>query len=723
MIRLENVSKYYHNDGNVVLGLHKVNLEFKMGEFIAITGESGSGKSTLLNVISGIDTYEEGEIYFNNEVTSYYDETDWENYRKKYIGFVFQNYNLIDSYTVLENVETALIINGVSKKARRKRAIEILESVGLDGHLKHKGTKLSGGEKQRLAIARAIAKDAPVIVADEPTGNLDSETGKQIMDILKELSKTRLVVMVTHNYELVENYVTRLVRIYDGMIVENKIIAEPDVEDKIDTIDKKVPIIKKATPFAMWNFKNQPKITILSLFVALVTTFIICFVMAAYFESRTSSTYRNYYNNSPLERIMIKKKDKTVFTEEDYNKINNLSNINLIIEQDLIYSQSIELQFFDGINPSNRFYYFNGQIRHLKEAEKKKIIKGRWPENDNEVLISANEEELEKLINSEYSSVVWFDYGIEINGDNLKIVGVVEHDVEYDYTRKVYISDRVLTKLNNEILFKIKYRFITINDKYQIDNYRFEVDPTLKTNEVILDYSSEYFNYNITDEFHVGKILNIGLDEKTHVFNIKEINSQSKNPSRGYYLTIKVSDEVYNIFYNLENLQHTILVKNHTMIDKTINELDNLGYYAFNPRVYSEGNQLFDTILNVLLTFLYTGLVFVIYLIVYVIIKSIFSSRNRDQVILKSIGLDSNSVRLINILQITIYFILSFVILIPLIIYLSNTNTVFKIIFKGFHWNHYALLLVLNIALGIMISLRINKSIQKKSILSSMKAD
>ena len=208
MIKLENVSKFYHNEGNVVLGLHRVNLEFKMGEFVAITGESGSGKSTLLNVISGLDSYEEGELYFNGEETSHYDEEDWQEYRKNNIGFVFQNYHLIDSYTVLENVESVMIINGISKKARRKRALEILKQVGLEKHLKHKGTKLSGGEKQRLAIARAIAKDTPVIVADEPTGNLDTKTGKQIIEILKELSKTKLVIMVTHNHDLIDGEVS-----------------------------------------------------------------------------------------------------------------------------------------------------------------------------------------------------------------------------------------------------------------------------------------------------------------------------------------------------------------------------------------------------------------------------------------------------------------------------------------------------------------------------------
>lgn len=181
MIKLVNVSKYYHDENSVVLGLSKVNLELNKGEFVAITGESGSGKSTLLNVISGIDSYEDGEMYINGEETSYYSKEDWELYRKEKIGFIFQNYNLIDSYTVLENVIAVKLVQGVSYKDAKKNAIEILNKVGLGNFLKHKASKLSGGQKQRLAIARALSKDTEIIVADEPTGNLDKQNGKEII--------------------------------------------------------------------------------------------------------------------------------------------------------------------------------------------------------------------------------------------------------------------------------------------------------------------------------------------------------------------------------------------------------------------------------------------------------------------------------------------------------------------------------------------------------------
>ncbi|MDE6946340.1 MAG: ABC transporter ATP-binding protein, partial [Anaeroplasmataceae bacterium] len=205
MLELKNVSKYYSNNGVVTLGLRNINLRFKAGEIVAITGDSGSGKSTLLNVITAVDTYEEGEIYFQGNETSYFNQNDMDMFRKNHISFIFQNYNIIDSYTVLENVMLPLILNGKSFEEARKEAIEIIDKVGLTKRIKHKGTKLSGGEKQRCVIARALASESKILACDEPTGNLDSETGAEIIKLIQEVAQDRLVLIVTHNYEQVKD--------------------------------------------------------------------------------------------------------------------------------------------------------------------------------------------------------------------------------------------------------------------------------------------------------------------------------------------------------------------------------------------------------------------------------------------------------------------------------------------------------------------------------------
>ena len=202
MIQLKNVSKFYYSKGMIASGISKVNLTLDKGEFVVITGESGSGKTTLLNVISGLDSYEEGEMYIDGKETSHYLASDFEEYRKQYIGNIFQHFNLVNSYTVYQNVELILRINGYSKADRKRRIAEILQRVGLAAYAKTKVSKLSGGQKQRVSIARALAKDTDIIVADEPTGNLDSESAAGIVELLSAISRDKLVIVVTHNFEL-----------------------------------------------------------------------------------------------------------------------------------------------------------------------------------------------------------------------------------------------------------------------------------------------------------------------------------------------------------------------------------------------------------------------------------------------------------------------------------------------------------------------------------------
>lgn len=230
-IKLQNISKYYYSETAVTQALQGINLEFRMGEFVAITGESGSGKSTLLRIISGVDTFDDGELYVDGQPTFQYDEDHWEEYRRTKIGFVFQDYSLIGHYTAKENIVSALLIMGVPEKEAGDKAIHYLERVGLSAQRDQRASKLSSGQKQRLSIARALAKDTDIIVADEPTGNLDSETGAQIVKLLRDLSQDHLVIMVTHNYEQVEKYVTRKVRLHDGSLIL-------DVSENMDTDQK-----------------------------------------------------------------------------------------------------------------------------------------------------------------------------------------------------------------------------------------------------------------------------------------------------------------------------------------------------------------------------------------------------------------------------------------------------------------------------------------------------
>lgn len=234
MLRLERVSKFYSANGMVSTGFSKVDLSFDNGEFVAITGESGSGKSTLLNVISGLDSFEEGEMYILGQPTSGFSKEDLEEYRKKYIGNIFQTFNLINSYTVYQNVELVLLMSGYDKSVIPQKVKDIIGKVGLSDYEKTKASKLSGGQKQRVAIARALAKETPIIVADEPTGNLDSKSAAEIVELLHELSRDKLIIIVTHNYDQVEPYVTRKITMHDGRVSEDKRIGGAPVSFKAD---------------------------------------------------------------------------------------------------------------------------------------------------------------------------------------------------------------------------------------------------------------------------------------------------------------------------------------------------------------------------------------------------------------------------------------------------------------------------------------------------------
>ena len=232
MLQLQHISKVYHTGNQEFHALKDISIRFRENEFVSILGQSGSGKTTLLNIIGGLDQYTSGDLLIQGKSTKQFKDRDWDSYRNHTIGFVFQSYNLIGHQTALSNVEIAMTLSGVSKAERKKRAIEVLERVGLKDHLYKKPSQMSGGQMQRIAIARALVNDPKVVLADEPTGALDSETSVQIMDLLKDIAKERLVIMVTHNPELAQKYSTRIVQVLDGNILSDSDPCEPTEETK-----------------------------------------------------------------------------------------------------------------------------------------------------------------------------------------------------------------------------------------------------------------------------------------------------------------------------------------------------------------------------------------------------------------------------------------------------------------------------------------------------------
>ncbi|MBQ6160164.1 MAG: ABC transporter ATP-binding protein/permease [Oscillospiraceae bacterium] len=268
MLQIKDVQKVYKTGALVQRALDGVSLNLRDSEFVAILGPSGSGKTTLLNVIGGLDRYDSGELIINGVSTRRYSARDWDSYRNHTVGFVFQSYNLIPHQSVLANVELALTISGVSPAERRRRAAEALEKVGLSEHIHKKPAQLSGGQMQRVAIARALVNDPDILLADEPTGALDSETSLQVMDLLKEVARDRLVVMVTHNPELAEQYATRIVRLRDGRIIDDSDPWTPEAEG---------PSVHRNLGKASMSFRTALSLSFHNLWTKKVRTLLVAF--------------------------------------------------------------------------------------------------------------------------------------------------------------------------------------------------------------------------------------------------------------------------------------------------------------------------------------------------------------------------------------------------------------------------------------------------------------
>ncbi len=308
MLELKNIKKVYGKDEAAVEALKGVSIKFRESEFVSILGQSGCGKTTLLNIVGGLDQYTSGDLIINGISTKNYKDADWDTYRNHSIGFIFQSYNLIPHQTVLANVELALTLSGISKNERRKRAVQALDKVGLRNHMNKRPNQLSGGQMQRVAIARALINNPDILLADEPTGALDSETSIQVMDLLKEIAKDRLVIMVTHNPELAEEYSTRIISLRDGNLVgDTDPFEEEPIESEQTPVKANVPKKKKAS-MSFWtamslsfnNLMTKKGRTFLTSFAGSIGIIGIALIMAvstgvnAYIKSIEENTMSSY---------------------------------------------------------------------------------------------------------------------------------------------------------------------------------------------------------------------------------------------------------------------------------------------------------------------------------------------------------------------------------------------------------------------------------------------
>ena len=746
MIRLKNVSKFYYSKGVIASGFTKVNLKFSIGEFVAITGESGSGKSTLLNVISGLDTYEEGEMYVNGQETSHYLEKDWEDYRRKNIGNIYQNFNLINSYTVYQNIDLILTLNGVSKKVRKRRVLTLLKRVDMMKYKNTKVSKLSGGQKQRVAIARALAKDVPIIIADEPTGSLDKKSALNVIKLLKEIAKDKLVIIVTHNYEQVEEYVTRKITMHDGKVIEDHKISRDIVEGKYQKSDyKNTTFIDKIILGFRNTFNVLPKFILLFL----VYSFIVAALMGEYSFFKKSEYEANRQGLNTIfkdlndHRIIVNKKNRETFTKEELEAIKGLGNVSYILENDAVVDQEISF------SNKNEELWLNGSI--LPRNELKKVDYGTMPVNPNEIVVMGRSYDFQidaskdEVINSEfYLSDPFTD---EVNKTKTyKIVGIIYNDdvnifgSEYAF----YLSDEVMKSLlfkTHQASSKITTNFMGTNHVSVLGDPNFRVDPnnwvTPGTAIVSEDFNTycekenclkKSFNINVKNMYYEDNKTFIieKLYNKKNITNILDLPSFNKeNFEYTYNGVIYINPIDYNKLFDKGTYQISVYVDDVDLIEDTQKVLEKTGFNTLKIKdtfVSLELSQILR-IIKLIVTIL---LVIALFFISYFIIKLILKSRNNYFAILRMLGASKNVCRHLLIIELFVIANLSYFIFIG-IAELNKTkylNVEFiNTVNRYFKFNDYIILYIVIILMSLLISLRFARDLFKNSVMTSYREE
>lgn len=743
MIKLKNVSKFYYSKGVIASGFSKVNVEFNIGEFVAITGESGSGKSTLLNVISGLDTYEEGEMYVDGKETSHYMEKDWEDYRRKYIGNIYQNFNLINSYTVYQNIELVLILNGLTKKEARPKVLELIKKVNLEKFTKTKVSKLSGGQKQRVAIARALAKDVPVIIADEPTGNLDKRSAESIVKLLKELSKDKLVIIVTHNYEQISEYATRKITMHDGKILEDKKIKEVKEGPSIENNYQNITFFNKIRLGIRNTFNVLPKFILL----LIVYLFIVVSLMAEYSSFKKSeyenskAGYNYIFQDLSEERIIINKKDKSPFTDEELNKISKMSNISNIMRNDAVTDRYFTL------NSEDQSYVISGTPKGIKQL-KGKLDYGRLPENDNEIVVEGPKDDYylsrvkEAIMNKTYSIENEYSSGENNIAEKLKIVGIKYAKTTDDYKYYLYFSDQLLNELQfqaNQSYSTSIVKFLGKNHQSNPWNTSYKIVPNawVSRGKAFISEDNKYscpkencINQPLTinvSNLYYQESLNLSVEKYYNIKNISRILSlpnYKKEDYENYNGIIFISKDDYNNLYNKATYQVSVYVKDARIIDETLDALNkDYNTLAIKDVLVQQETVVIIRILKIIVTII---LVVTLFFITYFVIKLILKSRNIYYTTIRMLGSSKKVARQLLVIELFIISNLAYFSFMGCL-YLNKINIISYNLFNTINdflvFKDYLLLYIILIVLSFLTSEKYAAKIFKNSVMNSYREE
>ena len=663
MLELKNIKKSYKTGDFVQHALCGINLKFRKNEFVSILGPSGSGKTTLLNIIGGLDRYDSGDLIINNKSTKKFKDINWDFYRNNCIGFIFQSYNLISHINILENVELSTTLSGYKKSKRRKLAMEALEKVGLKNHMYKKPNQLSGGQMQRVAIARALVNDPDIILADEPTGALDTKTSKQIMDLIKEISKDKLVIMVTHNPDLAHTYSNRIIEFMDGEVVGD---TNPyNEEEKIETlkIKKTKMSYMSAINLSFKNLKTKFGRTFITAFASSIGIIGIALILSLSngFKIKIDEFEKNALSQAPvlIQEQTVDTSSMGKVKEDDLKEYSNVKkvyalkasdtpaaiHINKIKEDYIDYLDKLDKDLLSGIQ-----YGYKTNINALIKNDKVSLINfssiaTTLPRSDSEVseVISNNFDVIEGELTTDMNSIyLLVDSKNRVSEDVLKILGF---DGEVSF--KDIIDKEIKVVLNNDYYKEVDQLFIP-NTNYD-ELYNKESNITLKIKGIIRGKKDNEFSlfsgtgvlYNdslidyIVDNNSKSNIVIKQINSNTNLLTNQETNEEEKTTVLSYLGANKIPMSI-NIFPKDFNSKEK-LVKYLDKYNKGLKEEDKILYLDQAKLITSLSGGIMDAITIVLIAFSSISLV-VSSIMVGIITYTSVLERTKEIGILRAIG-------------------------------------------------------------------------------------
>lgn len=777
LIELKDVSKYYNDGATSSKGIENINLTFDRGEFIAITGESGSGKTTLLNLITLMDSYDEGDIIFNGKSTADFTNEDMISFRNDYVSLVFQDYNIVQSVSVLDNVILALLNRNIPYKEAKKEAIEALTKCGLKDKLKAKTIKLSGGEKQRVVIARALALNSPVLAFDEPTGNLDSKTSKDIIELINEIKKDRLILYVTHDYESIENIASRHLVLKDGNVIEDTIIAHNEIINE-PLVEKK----KKTSVFAVFfsGIKlifSMPKNFIL-LLCSLLLFSVIGYVSAIGFGASNPLIDLGVSSMNTTTRVFKSLPDSAVVVslpQEDYKK--DLPQEYFLDEGG--YLSSIKVQFWDYVGYTDFGFYLPSDSKMQKEVS-----------GDSGYYILYNSDYLNSYTLTQFKETFIPQVGNKLSG--LSITGSLNDSIESIVYKgnqilknslllgigetssittgfQVVLTKDISTELSETILSNIDYTFSNPSEYGKLDftsiytNYSLDDLLEIKLNDENVNFISNFksddnefasmyipeFYFNSLDNIEVT-VLNktmtfkdfynqFALDEDTSIIN--DVNSKiylsyEEIVSLGYQGNIGIYFP-----YELEELKLILLnkitgfsviyfsnINDATTFKNKVGEEAHLGNETISRTQTLEN---YISLITLLLPIIFMIIIFAIVFIfaswvTSMLLRNILNKYSPDFAVLSTLGYRKGSIYSIRLILITVptaisYILVSTILSLGIYVYLFNYNEALIATFVDVFLPSIIAFFFVLIALGVLISYFIDKKTRKMKTINLLK--